>query len=114
VEARLKSKMQQEPNLEIGCAKIIQQLTLGDTGKLNARLRFDDEALIDDHVDSLHGEDVPLVRHVDTDLPRDVMAPLEQFTLECHNVNMLEKAESKRVVHLEERANDRTRESLFQ
>ena len=113
VEPRLQPEVQQEPDFKARCTEIIEELALGHGGELRTRFRLDDNLVIDDHVDALHGEDVLLVRDVNAEFSRDAMPTLDQLTLEGHHIDVFEKAESERVVHLEERTDDRGREALF-
>ena len=79
-------------------AEIIEELAFRRFGCFERRLRLDDEPLIDNHVDSLHRQNVSLVCHMSTHLPPNSMAAHEELSLEGHHVNVLEKAEAKSVV----------------
>jgi len=61
MESWLQSKMQNEADLEGGRPEVVEQLALGRLGRFDTRLGFDDEALIDDHVNSLDSNDVLLI-----------------------------------------------------
>ena len=113
VEARLRSKMQQEVYFEARGAEIVEHLSVGSFVELECRFGFDDELLVHDHIDSLNAEDMFLVSHVDIDLSRHSMTAGEQLTFERHHVDVLEKAEAKGVINLEVRPNDGSRKPLF-
>ena len=114
MEFGFRSKVQEEPYLQICGAEIVEQLAFGGLGSFECRFRLDDEPLVDDHVDTLHRENVSFIRHVGAHLSTDSMTADEQLSLESHRVYVLQKPEAKRVVHLVERPNDGTREPLLQ
>lgn len=87
---------------------------MGCFGRLQSRLRLDDESVIDDHINTLNRQYVSLVRHVDAHFSRHAMIAHQQFALESHNVHVLEKSEAKRVVNLVKRTNDGSREALLE
>jgi hypothetical protein len=59
--------------------------------------------LINDHIQSLLGEVVALITHPHGDLARDAMLTRDKLPLQSHQVDMLEKSKTERVIYVEER-----------
>jgi hypothetical protein len=105
--------MQKDSDLEFGRLQVAPNLTSRGFVKLVRRLDFNDEFFIYNHVESLIPKVDTLVEDWDTNLTSYAVATSQQFSLERHDVDVLEKTESKNVVDLEEGSNDGMRE-LFQ
>ncbi len=83
---------------------------MGGLGKLDSRFGFDDKFFIDDHINSLNGNDMAFVRHVNADFPRDSMTASDELAFQRHHVDMLVKAEPECVIDFEERSDHRASE----
>ena len=114
MKSGFRPKMLEQTYLEVRGAEIVQELALRSFRSLERRLRLDDKPLVDDHVDSVDCQNVPLVRHVRAQLASNTMSAHVKLPLESHDVDVLEKSEAESVVDLIERANDRARKPLFQ
>ena len=114
MEFGFRTKVQEKAYLELRSAEIVQELTFRCLWSFECRLSLDDQPLVDDHVDALHCQNVPLIRHVRAYLASNPMPTHVKLPLERHHIDMLVKAEAENVVNLIESANDGTRESLFE
>jgi hypothetical protein len=74
---------------------------------------LDNKLLIDDHVQSLLRELVPLVKDWYGNLTCYSMFALNQLSLQSHHVDVLEESKAEGVVNIEERSDHRTREPFF-
>jgi hypothetical protein len=106
--------MEEQPDFEPRSAEIVVDLACRGAVKVIRGLGLDHEFVIDDHVEPLHPELFPFVRDANGELPRDPVATSDQFTLHGHHVEVLQKSEAKGVVDVEERADHRVREALFE
>src|SRR5688572_10374976 len=70
-------------------------------------LRLYDEAIVDHHVEPLADQGLSLVADDHAHFPTDPVTSRAQLPLEPHDVDVLEKPEAERVVHLVECTNDR-------
>ena len=89
------------------------KLTLSRLVKLGRGLDLHDKLVIDDHIEALSAELSAFVHDTNANLPRYAMAARQELTLERHRIDVLEKPETKRVVDVEEGANNRARKSFF-
>jgi len=76
-------------------------------------LDLDHDAIVDHHVESLLAKLPAFVHHSDPDLASHLVPSRQQLALQSLEIKVLEEAVSKRVVNLEERADDRVNQ-LFQ
>ena len=74
--------------------------------QLLGRLRFDDQFLINNHVDALNPENMPFVRDLNACLTCDAVAARNKFVFERTGIHRFEKAITQSVVYLEERSNN--------
>lgn len=113
IELRLRAKVQQEADLEIRGAQVVVDLTRRGPVKLGCGLRFNDELVIDEHVQSFAAKLFAFVHHHDAHFARDRMASPAQLPLESHDIEVLPEAISKGVLNLEEGADHGMCERLF-
>ena len=72
-----------------------------------------DEFLIDNHVESVLGEVVTLIKHLHGDLASNTVLTLDELALQSHHVDMLEESIAQVIVDLEECPDHRMREVFF-
>jgi hypothetical protein len=77
-------------------------------------LGFDDDVVIDDHVEPLASEQLSLVPDVDPHFARHAMISPEQLPLERRRMEVLEQSVTENVVDLVESADDRCGQALFE
>ena len=68
--------------------------------QLSCRFDLDYQHIVDNQVEPLRAERLTFVHDLDVDLTRDTMPSLEELALERYDIQMLEEAESKLIVHL--------------
>jgi hypothetical protein len=105
--------VEKQTNLKAACSEVALKLTLCSAVKLSGGFDLHDKLFIDDHVEPLSAELFAFVHDTYANLPADTMAARQEFTLERHRIDVLEKPETQSVVYLEEGADDRTREGFF-
>src|SRR5688572_12279135 len=105
------AKVQQEPNLEVGGPQIVIDDSLYAHRVIVRRLDFDDQDIVDSHVDSLFSDQISLVVHRYPHFPTHSMSSGNQFALQRDDVDPIEETKAERVVDLEEGPNDRTGQS---
>ncbi len=113
VESRLGTKMEKKSHFQIGCSKVVEQLTSGVFGELGARLGFHYDLFVHDHVYPLYAKLFPFVNDSSPDLARHMMSARQELTLQRHHVEMFQKSKPEVVVNLEERPDHRAGEGFF-
>lgn len=74
MELRLRSEVQEQPDLEARRAQIVLKLSRRGAMELVCRLGFDDEPVLDEHVETLRRYALTLVPNRDALLALDMMA----------------------------------------
>ena len=78
--------MQQETEFKIGGTEVVVELTRRGFVKFIGRLRFYDQLVIHNQVESLHSQFIPFVHDADGYLACNAMFTEEQFPLQRHDV----------------------------
>lgn len=107
VELWLRTKVQNEPELEIGRFEVVVKLSSSGPVDVPGRLRFYDQFLVYNQVESLGSEFLTLVKDVNWHFPRNSVSSLEKLPLKRRYVEPFEEAESEVVVNLIKRSNHR-------
>jgi len=89
------------------------ELSRCGTLQLVRRFRLHNQALIDEHIETLRRKPGALVPNRNAHLAFATMLTSDELMFHRSSVQMLEKAEAPRVVHLEERADDGIGQPLF-
>ena len=82
--------MQEKAHLEMGCLEVVVDLAGGVLVELCGRLYFDDQLLVDDHVQALLIQRYAFVHDDHTHLSRDAVPPRLQLPLQRRDVGLFE------------------------
>ena len=107
IELWFRTKVEKEPELEIGCPEVVVKLPSRGFVEFRNRFRFYNKSFVYNQVESLGSKFLTLVKNVNGHFPRDSVPPLEKLALQRHNVEPLEKSESEVVVNLIEGSDHR-------
>jgi hypothetical protein len=110
VEAGLLSKMKDETDLEIGCRETSKELSLCIRIEGFARLAFNDDFVIDDHVHPLVGERFTAKVDHHRHFSLDFVPFCDEESLVRAGVEVLAEAEAERTMNLKEGIDDRRRD----
>ena len=105
MKAGFGAEMEEESDLEIGGAEVVVELAPGGRVEKLRRLHFDDEAIVDQHVEALGTEQLALVRNTNRHFQVYLMTTRGQLSIEREDIDVLEKPIPKGVVHFVERTN---------
>jgi hypothetical protein len=106
-ELRRRTKVQNEPELEITGLEIVVELSSSGFVDVPGGLRFYNEFLVYDQVEALGSEFLTLVKDVNWHFPCNTVSSLDKLPLKGCYVKPFEEAESEVVVNLIERSNHR-------
>jgi len=81
--------------------------------QFGARLRLDDQLFVDNQIETLYSKYARLVNDPHRHLTSYAMSSRAELLLHGPHVKALDESEPERVVNLEERADNRVRQSLF-
>jgi hypothetical protein len=98
--------VQEETHLEVRGAEIVIELAWGDLYQVLGRFGFDDEDIVNDHIQSLWAELFTFVHDSYSHLSRDAVTTRSELALECGEIKLFEVAEAENILYFEERADD--------
>src|SRR5688572_16768617 len=98
--------MKEQAHFQIGGSQIVVYLAAGRLMQLQRGFRFHHDLPVNDHVESLVGQLLPLVHDAHGSFPGNMVSASHELALQGHYICMLEKPEPKGVVYLVERTND--------
>lgn len=73
-------------------------------------LHFHDQTIVHNHVEALMSKNLAFVSNENSKLPRYSVPSRTKFAFQRHHVEVLQESEPERVVHFEERPDNRMRE----
>jgi hypothetical protein len=109
MELRVVSEMQEKSDLEVRRAEVAKELRWGGQREPLARLIFDDDFSIDDHIERLSGERLAAIVYHHSDFAINLMPLRNQVALHRKSVDVLPISEAERAVNVAERIDDRAR-----
>jgi hypothetical protein len=113
VKLRLGSEVQQQADLEVRRSQIAVHLSCSGFVEFVRRFDFHDKLVVHHYVKALSREFFAFVHHTNGKLARDSMTSGQQFSLECHRVDVFVKAKPQGVVNLVKRSDHRMRQLFF-
>ncbi len=113
IEFWLGTKVENEPELEIGRLEVVVKLSSRGLVEFRGRFRLYDKPFVYNQVESLGAEFLPFVKDVNSYFPRDPMPSLQKLPFQRHHVEPLEKPKSEVVVNLVKGSNNRMSELPF-
>ena len=107
------TEVEDESNFNAGRREVAAQLSIRDLRHAFGRLDLHDNLPVDDHVQPMMSDGATLEPHRNAHFSCNTMSHLPEHESQRVCIDLLEEAVSQRVIDMEKRANDLSRQTFF-
>src|SRR4051812_637943 len=112
-EFRLWAEVEEKADFEVRSTEVAVELRLGNQGESLHRFVLDDDAVVDEHIESLIPDQVTQVVDRYEHLTSDAMAAPGQLSFHCRGIDVLQEPKAEHAVDCVECADDRSSERFL-